>query len=94
MPPAQALVKAWVADPNVDVLSPQLYSSGSEVPVHSLAQKKSPRGFEYPGFLRVPSLIQTGPDSSTSKPLRWSIFFETEVIICSTATVVQFACPI
>ncbi len=24
------LVKAWVADPNVDILSPQLYSSGSE----------------------------------------------------------------
>ena len=27
---AVAFVKAWVADPRIDVLSPQLYSSGSE----------------------------------------------------------------
>ena len=27
---AVALIKAWTADPNIDVLSPQLYSSGSE----------------------------------------------------------------
>lgn len=27
---AVALVKAWAADPNIDILSPQLYSSGSE----------------------------------------------------------------
>ena len=27
---AVALVKAWVADPNLDILSPQLYSSGQE----------------------------------------------------------------
>merc|ERR1719273_450291 len=27
---AVALVKSWVSDPNVDILSPQLYSSGAE----------------------------------------------------------------
>lgn len=27
---AVAFVKAWCADPNVDILSPQLYSSGTE----------------------------------------------------------------
>ena len=61
---AVALVKGWVSDPNVDILSPQLYSSGSEAtPQFAVTASCAPDcGWNlYSGFKGIfaPSIVET-----------------------------------
>ena len=62
--------------------APERGHLGQNLSCHGLCQKIPPYAFEYPGYLRVPSLTQTGTQSSIPQPPPKIGYLLTEVMVC------------